>query len=135
MVDIAEFDAASKSFSVKFKIKGHFYPFQALADDDIYSLRNTLSKCIYHNLLDLSAFPENLSQTSETEVREELVRRIKESDCDCQRVHVGFLLEKYIPSATRSHDGKRVSVKIKYRDGPLRLDTKLYFRCMDLGAR
>lgn len=133
-MDLADFDGATQRFSVKFKIEGHFHPAALDPADFLYDIRHTLSGCIFHNLLFLAKYPDNLFEASESEVQKLLVQEIRNSICECQRIFTGFCREKYIPltTAERVQSGKRISAKIKFHDGPLVIKTTVYFKVENL---
>lgn len=115
-------------FSIKFKFHGVFVINDYFTGQRCYSIRNSLSKCILHHILDLAAFPDAIGDCSNQEIIERLVSQMRTSDCECQKVSTSFLHEKFVPAKDMHNEAKGVSCRIKFRDGTLHFEGSLFFR-------
>lgn len=114
----------SQHYSVRFKFRGIFRINEFFTDQACYNVRNVLSKCIHHHLLDLAAIPDTIGDYTNKELADRLADEIRTSDCQCQRLST---YQKLVPSSSRISDSKRVKCLIRFRDGSLVKNLVLYF--------
>lgn len=133
-MDEAEIINKTQKFSIKVSFSGSWVSWSELAgQQEMYSVRNELSQCVFHNILELAQIPDLLlDTTNHGEIKDALVNAIKNNQkyCQCQKGARNFFSrEKFVPSVNRL-SGKSVKCSIKFRDGCLNVDTVIYFNAV-----
>lgn len=128
-----EFLNKTQKFRVKFSFKGSWIGLdRSSSERNMYTIRNELSQCIYHNILEIALIPDSISYAIDNgEIKEALVQQIKGNQkyCQCQKGPRNyFTREKFVPSIKRLPESdKSIKCHIKFRDGCLCVDTDIYF--------
>lgn len=148
---LRDYHGATQTFSVQFDFEE--YPGLSNIEDELneldaraYEIRNMLCKCVYHSIMKLAENQYCLEEAKTAPAK--IVNEMRSSACLCQRSSIeywreqfipctesDYIIEKYGPDRMRIEGARYLRCYIKFQDGPVKVDAKIYFRVEQLPPR